>query len=270
MRELGWYPLQVYVARQLVRFMNRLWDMPAPTLARRAMLEAWHCFLDGHHDGWCARLHGFFTAAGVAPVGYLPEDPRVPLYDEDQVVVVLRKLCHQVFTAPGLSSKLAAYHTDFAVPLDDTANQDFAWHRPPFFDLPMSVPKLKLVVRFRLSCHHLAIETGRWMGIDIDHRTCQLCGTGAVQDEHHVLFSCPALQHARAKFPLLFGGRFTFVRQLFDYNALHDWKAVTRDFSRFLHEVGAFTPHWWLQTIHLAEFGVLHLAVFLVNTFCTM
>lgn len=237
LRELGWYPLQVYVARQLVRFMNRLWDMPAATLARRAMLESWHSYFDGCTDGWCARVHTFLTAAGIPACTYLQEDQRIPIYDDRQVLTMLRQLCHQVYLSPGLPSKLAGYHTDFAMPLHDRADR-FGWQRALHFDLPVSLQKLKLLTRFRLSCHHLAVETGRWVHVDIDHRTCQLCGLGAVQDEHHVMFACPALQPARNKFPLLFTGRFTHVRQLMDFSAMHDWRAVARDLCRFLHDVG--------------------------------
>jgi hypothetical protein len=241
MRELGWYPLQVYVARQLVRFMNKLWGMPASTMARRAMLESWHDYLDGHcEDGWCARVQTFLVAAGVPIKEYLPDDARIPVYDDDIVVQTLRHACHQVFLLPGLPSKLAAYHTDFAMPLDsDMRARRNGWRRALHFDLPISLNKLKLLTRFRLSCHHLAIETGRWYNIDIDQRKCQLCAMGSVQDEHHVMFICPALQQIRNKYPLLFGNnRFTHIRQMMDFSDMHNWGAVARDICRFLHEIG--------------------------------
>ena len=41
--------------------------------------------------------------------------------------------------------------------------------------------------RFRLSSHHLKIETGRWARIEAENRVCD-CG-GGIQDEHHVLFA---------------------------------------------------------------------------------
>ena len=42
--------------------------------------------------------------------------------------------------------------------------------------------------RFRLSSHHLKIETGRWARINVENRLCD-CGKG-IQDEPHVLFHC--------------------------------------------------------------------------------
>ena len=52
--------------------------------------------------------------------------------------------------------------------------------------------------RFRLSSHHLKIETGRWARIDADGRLCN-CGHG-VQDESHVLFVCPKTANIRERF----------------------------------------------------------------------
>jgi hypothetical protein len=239
LRELGWYPLQVYVARQLVKFMNKLWDLPASTLARRAMLESWQAFLDGRcPDGWCARVHTFLVAAGVPPKDHLQEDNRIPRYDANVVWQTLRHACHQVYMLPGLTSKLAAYHTDFALPLDARARRR-GWRRAMHLDLPLPVHKVKLLTRFRLSCHHLAVETGRWSSVAIDNRTCQLCRSGAVQDEHHILFVCSAILHVRNRYPVLFGNnRFTHVRQLMDYTSMLDWRDVARDMCRFLHEIG--------------------------------
>ena len=51
--------------------------------------------------------------------------------------------------------------------------------------------------RFRLSSHHLKIETGRWARIEREERVCG-CGNG-VQDEEHVLFRCPITENERRK-----------------------------------------------------------------------
>jgi hypothetical protein len=237
LRELGWYPLQVFVARQLVRFMNKLWKMPENTLARQAMLQSWRCFFDGCTDNWAALVHKFFQHADIHRVSSLSEDPRIPVFDQNIVLRKLKHLCHHAYLVPGLPTKMAAYHTDFASVIDASAMR-YGWNKPAYLALPLSLHKLRLLARFRLSCHHLAVETGRWSGVDIDQRVCTLCQTGAVQDEHHVLFVCPALLAARSKYPALFSGRFTHVRQLFDSSYLHDWKLVVRDLGRFFQDVG--------------------------------
>ena len=62
-----------------------------------------------------------------------------------------------------------------------------------------------------------------------------------VQDEHHVLFVCPALLHVRSQFTRLFGtGRFIFVQDFFTENPRTDtdWQLVMRDTCRYLDTVG--------------------------------
>jgi hypothetical protein len=238
-RELGWYPLQIYVAQQLVRFMNRLWSMPDNTIARIALLEMWHDYLlDDCTDNWCARVHMFLQAAGIDPDGSLPGAALdIPVYDERKVVAALRATCHKVFLCPGLPPKLAAYHADFG---DVLTLHGGKWKRARYLELPLALHKLRVLARLRLSCHHLAVETGRWRGVPIDGRSCTLCGTGAVQDEHHVLFRCPALIQARLAFPVLFGvgaEAFSHVRMLFSPVAT-DFAHVARELVRFFQLVG--------------------------------
>ncbi len=236
-RELGWYPIQIFVVQQLVRFMNKLWDMPDSTLARRALHESWNAYLlDDCRDNWAAKLHTFLQAAGVQHVGVVPGTVGVPLYNEHMVVARLQQHCHTVFLQPGLSPKLAAYHADFG----DALSLHGKWCRAQYLRLPIGLQKLRLLARFRLSCHHLAIETGRWRGVAADDCVCTLCGTGAVQDEHHVLFRCPALSDARMQFSVLFGDdqSFTHVRSFFTPGHGHDLVHVVRQLCSFLQHVG--------------------------------
>ena len=51
------------------------------------------------------------------------------------------------------------------------------------------------VTRFRVSSHNLAVESGRWSRIPRELRLCP-CGSG-VQDEEHVLCTCPLTKFIR-------------------------------------------------------------------------
>ena len=55
-----------------------------------------------------------------------------------------------------------------------------------------------MFTKLSLCSHHLKIETGRWARIDVEDRLCE-CG-GGIQDESHVLLSCPKTEHIRAQF----------------------------------------------------------------------
>ena len=43
----------------------------------------------------------------------------------------------------------------------------------------------------------LELEIGRFLGLDKKFRYCRVCKTGAVENEAHFLFRCPALKEAR-------------------------------------------------------------------------
>jgi hypothetical protein len=212
--------------------------MPESTLARRALHESWMAYLlDGCHDNWAAKLHTFLQAAGVQPVGVVQGTVGVPRYSEHVAVARLHACCHRVFLQPGLAPKLAAYHADFG---DALTLHGKPWCRAQYLGLPIGLHKLRLLARFRLSCHHLAVETGRWRGVDIDDCVCTLCGSGAVQDEHHVLLRCPALSDARQNYTVLFGDDqpFTHVRSFFMTAHGPPLVHICRELCGFLHQVG--------------------------------
>ena len=82
--------------------------------------------------------------------------------------------------------------------------------------------ELRIVItRWRLSCHKLRIETGRYSYpiIPRDERRCRMCLT--VEDESHALFICPAHSFIRMKFfPLLC--RYTTVTLLLNPQSSED------------------------------------------------
>jgi hypothetical protein len=57
------------------------------------------------------------------------------------------------------------------------------------------------LLKFRTGNHYLPIETGRWEGIDISDRRCNLCRqVNEVGDEYHYLFKCSFFNVHRPKY----------------------------------------------------------------------
>ena len=50
---------------------------------------------------------------------------------------------------------------------------------------------MKYIVKFRCSNHKLAIETGRYVGIERNMRFCNICESNRLGDEYHIMFECP-------------------------------------------------------------------------------
>jgi hypothetical protein len=68
--------------------------------------------------------------------------------------------------------------------------------------------QLRQLAQLRTGSHQLRIETGRWERpmVARDQRICQRCPSGEVDDEHHMVFDCPALEEVRLQHAGLFAG----------------------------------------------------------------
>ena len=68
-----------------------------------------------------------------------------------------------------------------------------------YLDKTTNIKILKLFARFRLSYHKLKTKTGRFIGTQREYRHCKICSSPVVEDEYHVLLSCPKYEHLRRK-----------------------------------------------------------------------
>ncbi len=68
--------------------------------------------------------------------------------------------------------------------------------------------QLRRLAQLRTGSHQLRVETGRWERPRVarEQRTCQRCLSGEVDDEHHMVFDCPALEEVRVQHAGLFAG----------------------------------------------------------------
>ena len=51
--------------------------------------------------------------------------------------------------------------------------------------------------KFRISCHRLSIETGRYKNVPIDQRICKCCDSNNIEDEIHFAMQCNYFIHSR-------------------------------------------------------------------------
>lgn len=69
-----------------------------------------------------------------------------------------------------------------------------------YFDLIDNDFLRKLFTCFRLSSHKLAIETGRFTGVQRENRMCQNCNMNVLESEYHFLLTCTKYTSLRNKF----------------------------------------------------------------------
>ena len=61
---------------------------------------------------------------------------------------------------------------------------------PKYITFIRNPPLRRAMTSWRLSCHLLPIERGRYQGISRCDRICSKCNIGEVGDEMHALFNC--------------------------------------------------------------------------------
>ena len=71
------------------------------------------------------------------------------------------------------------------------------FHREKYLRIMNNFDLRKHYSRFRISCHHLIIETGRYKNIPSNLRICTSCNSGEIGDEIHFLLCCKKYENER-------------------------------------------------------------------------
>ena len=81
--------------------------------------------------------------------------------------------------------------------------------RPAYLFLRLGHQRTYNFVRFKLGCHtlgiYITIVVGRWCDVPRAQRLCLRCDMGALDDERHLVFECPAFDDLRVAYRQLFG-----------------------------------------------------------------
>jgi hypothetical protein len=67
----------------------------------------------------------------------------------------------------------------------------------PYLTKPIPDQYKECISKFRLSCHMLEIERGRYFNIPECNRKCKLCSNIDIEDEYHFIFICPVYENLR-------------------------------------------------------------------------
>lgn len=209
--ELGRYPLSVLATRQLCRFWNRLVAMDDDRLVYGAFRESVR--LATSHNASRSTLR----APWAAQVADLLDTS--PIENGEPVVIDIKSTTEALqakFLATISHSDRPKVHDYIARVSPPTTTADY--RAAEYVRQVDRRAQLKHLAQLRTGSHHLRIETGRWERprISRDERLCLRCDSDSVDDEHHMVFECLALEHIRQRFPDLFGGPTTlssFLRQ---------------------------------------------------------
>lgn len=209
---------------QVLSFMHRLAKMPEDSLHADILKDNIH---DAQHGplvaNWAGGIRKQFANLGMAtpfPGGVLGTVDVLAFRKAmlSQEVSVWQGLHMSPRVAPSPRAKLCTYFRWFARP--DRMLVE------PYYELPMSITKLRLLFHFRMGSHSLPVEQGRLArpGVPRHLRSCTFCPGRALGDERHCIFECPRFDGHRLNFPQLFDGAHDAMRTLVWHK---DQKAVS-------------------------------------------
>ena len=115
---------------------------------------------------------------------------------------------------------------------------------------------LTSLLRFRLGAHDLPVAVGRFSRVPRSQRLCQLCSSGTIGDEFHMVFECPFYTRVRGRFPQLFErfGGFDSIDSTISPSGPHMVRFMGQDKRKLASFVHAC---WLLRSGSDASAGVL-------------
>ena len=190
---------------QVIGFMHRLAKMSDDSLHANILSDNIH---DALHGGsmrnWTAGVQDYYAGLGLASPSSGGRLQNIDAHGFQRAMLaregsVWQGLSISPRTAPSARAKLCTYLRWFARPGKVSGE--------PYYELPMSITKLRLIFHFRMGSHSLPIEQGRLGRLSVPRhlRRCTFCTTRAVGDERHCIFDCPRFCELRQEHADLFG-----------------------------------------------------------------
>ena len=230
--ELGLKPLQHVWLLRAAKFWNNLAGKPAGNIYNLTALDCCTAAVVSSQRNWAWSMFKAIRATGyklgirvngldIIDIAALKQH----LTQQQDVIWDGLDVCPR--TCPSQKARCCTYFRWFARPVDK--------HARSLLNTPVSAACMKGLLRFRMGCHHLPRDAGSWARPQVPRldRVCQLCATGVLGDERHMIFECPGLQELRAQSSHLFQGPETM--QAFIWQ--DDLVGVARFVNMCLHKV---------------------------------
>lgn len=245
-REAGMYPVQHTCLQYMLKFLTRILQLDGREYVKIAMLE---CIADegmGVRNNWYSTLQSLLSRVFWGEsIDSTTIDVATGRVEVDMCMTRWRDFFHRTVwlgmaadprTAPSNRVTLCTYHEWFA---SDLPSDGSHWLVAPCIVAPnVSYPQLINLIKLRTSNHKLAIHQLRQIRPKVPRaeRTCPLCGSGAVQDECHMVFDCPTLVQARLQYNSIFGHHVGMKAAFTD-------QSIASRLASFVHHHVTITDH---------------------------
>lgn len=212
-QELGLKPLPDQWQQQALRLWNLFAALPNGSLYKTIAQDDLNAATQGQRN-WAAGLRDSLMSHKVTLVDSSGVMQQISKADIAKAAAAATSAKQQRLAAmdpriaPSNGEKLCTYLAWFARP---------AWASGPhFWQLSLSAPQQRAVMRLLLGSHQLPIEKGRHQKPPQPRhlRTCTACDAGVVGDEKHLLLECGATAGVRQQFADLFAQPNVAMHQL--------------------------------------------------------
>ena len=227
-KELGRLPLHYYWWREILRFWNQVASLPADSVWREIMMDN---LADQHHRrrNWCGEVGAFLSG-----IGFSSGPLHLSCLDADRALECLLRRYDGVWLDLPMYPRLAASQVALTTYHRWMSREEWL-DRPGYLFLRLGHQRTYNFVRFKLGCHTLGIVVGRWCDVPRAQRLCHRCDMGALDDERHLVFECPAFEDLRVAYRQLFGQVVAFdMRRFFAHK---DQTAVVMYILDCLHRI---------------------------------
>ena len=184
--ELGIYPLKIFIDKMILKYYNHLFSLPDNSFAKQALLLSKSMFERGktcYHSQLISMLN-FYDINNTLTNAFT--NNTINNYHERMKKHYLKEWKSHLVQ----STKLQLYKSI-----------KYDYKSEEYLDIIKNVEQRRLLTKFRISNHKLAIETGRYgkQKTQVDQRICVLCNNREIETEEHMLLHCPCYSSLRQK-----------------------------------------------------------------------
>ncbi len=192
--ELGRYPTAIFILKQVFKNWLRIADKDKDSL----LYDVYLCNAQMVYENkncWLSNVRKLVI--DTLGLKHLWDNQGQQLYPKSQIINAVSNLKHlfefhwrnEINKCPDANqnsgNKLKTY---------STFKKNFDYEQ--YLDFNRDFKKRRSITKLRISAHRLEIEIGRYRTktsnrIKREERTCKLCSTGCIEDEEHVLMTCP-------------------------------------------------------------------------------
>lgn len=176
--ESGRYPLQIQIKIRMLNFWKRLVENPDKLSGILYRLLFKLHGTQNFHFKWIEFIKNIFVETGL----FFVWNGQHTLHKED-IKGPIKQIFWDNFIQNWYSSMSHSSRGELYIQL----KPEFGLEK---YLLRLSSKNRQTLCRFRCSNFKIPIETGRWVGISLEHRTCHICNSGEIGNEYHYLFEC--------------------------------------------------------------------------------